>query len=169
MKPDSTRSPAKVAARGPEPHKRALDLLNSAANKTSRGASRELIRAFGIGLVEWRILRLLGPHGTSTANLIGADLDLDKAAISRSLATLERLGWISRVPHPKDGRTRPLGLTPSGVDLYWRVAPVAQARERELFEGFTAEDISALSRLLERLYDNAARTAAREDDSRPLD
>ena len=54
---------SKAAARQPEPHTVAHTLLIAAANKSSRGASRALLRSFGIGLVEWRVLRMLDTTG----------------------------------------------------------------------------------------------------------
>lgn len=163
MKVGSTSARSKVAARRSEPHGLAHDLLVTAANKAARGASRALLNQFGIGLVEWRILRLLGGDSQTAASRICSELDLDKAAVSRSLAVLERLGCISRTADLRDGRTRVLGLTPGGVALHRRVFEVADRRERGLFKGFAPEDIAALTRLLGRLHDNAVEMIRRDE------
>jgi DNA-binding MarR family transcriptional regulator len=167
MKAGSTSVRSKAAARRSEPHSLTHDLLIAAANKASRGASRALLKTFGIGLVEWRILRLLGGEGQTAASRICAELDLDKAAVSRSLAVLEELGCISRTADVRDGRTRLLGLTPPGVILHRRVVKVAEARERGLFAGFSAQELATLSRLLGRLHENAAEMI-RRDEATPI-
>ena len=154
----------KPAARQPEPHAVAHTLLIAAANKSSRGASRALLRAFGIGLVEWRVLRMLALDGQSAATRLCVELDLDKAAVSRSLSTLEQLGCISRAPDARDARTRRLGLTPGGSALYRRIVKVADARERGLFAGFSPEEIATLTGLLDRLHRNAVEMN-REDEA----
>ena len=141
---------------GAGPHTHAYDLLTGAANKVSRGASRAFIRRFGVGLVEWRILRLLQAHGETAANEVSNVLELDKAAVSRSLALLEQRGCVSRSTDRRDARRRLLGLTPGGASLQRRMAKVAEARAQGVFEGFNASDEATLVGLLQRLYDNAA-------------
>jgi DNA-binding MarR family transcriptional regulator len=141
----------------------AHDLLIASANKSSRGASRALLKSFGIGLVEWRILRLLGGDGETAASRICTELDLDKAAVSRSLAVLERLGCIARKADARDGRTRLLGLTPGGVALHRRVVEVADRRERGLFKDFGSDEVVTLTGLLRRLHDNAAEMIRRDE------
>jgi len=163
MKAGSTSARSKAAAGRSEPHSLAHDLLIAAANKSSRGASRALLKQFGIGLVEWRILRLLGGEGETAASRICAELDLDKAAVSRSLAVLERLGCISRTADARDGRTRALSLTTGGVALHRRVLEIADRRERGLFKGFAPEDIAQLSGLLGRLHENAVEMIRRDE------
>jgi DNA-binding MarR family transcriptional regulator len=163
MKAGLTSHRHKATARRAEPHRVAHDLLISAANKSSRGASRALLSQFGIGLVEWRILRLLGGEGQTAATRICTELDLDKAAVSRSLTVLERLGAISRTADLRDGRTRVLGLTKAGVALHRRVVDVADRRERGLFKDFSAGDVAILTDLLARLQGNAVEMIRRDE------
>lgn len=163
MKAGSTPARSKAAARRSEPQSLAHDLLIAAANKVSRGASRALLKTFGIGLVEWRILRLLGGDGKTAASRICTELDLDKAAVSRSLAVLERLGSISRAADARDGRTRLLGLTPAGLDLHRQVVAVADRREKALFKGFAPEDVVTLAGLLRQLHENATEMIRRDE------
>ena len=158
---------SKAAARKPEPHTVAHTLLIAAANKSSRGASRALLRSFGIGLVEWRVLRMLAVEGQSAATRLCAELDLDKAAVSRSLSTLEQLGCISRAPDARDARTRRLGLTAAGSALYRRIVKVADARERGLFAGFNPEEITTLTGLLDRLHRNAVEMNREDETPQP--
>lgn len=141
---------------GAGPHTLAYDLLTSTANKVSRGASRAFIGEFGVGLVEWRILRLLQARGATAANEVSSVLELDKAAVSRSLALLEERGCILRSADLKDARRRLLALTPGGASLQRRMAKVAAARAQAVFRGFDDGDQAALIGLLQRLYDNAA-------------
>ena len=141
---------------GAGPHTHAYDLLTSTSNKVSRGASRAFISKFGVGLVEWRILRLLQAGGETAANKVSSILELDKAAVSRSLALLEQRGCISRSTDRNDARRRLLGLTAGGASLQRRMAKVAEARAHGVFKGFAEDDEATLIGLLQRLYQNAA-------------
>ena len=47
-------------------------------------------------------------------------LGLSRAALSNTLANLERAGWMTVKPHSDDGRRKRLSLTPAGADMHRR-------------------------------------------------
>ena len=147
------------------PHSHAYDLLASTTNKISRMTSRVFNQQFGVGLLEWRILRLLCCEGELVANDISRILEADKAGVSRSVTFLEERGWISRSADVNDARRRLLDLTPSGASLQRRLAKVAQALSKDVFAGVSETDEAALVALLQRLSANATELM-RSDGSR---
>ena len=130
-------------------------LISSIANKISRGGSRVYLRLFGIGIIEWRILAVLSGNPQCAANVICNAIELDKAAASRSVQVLERLGYIQAAADPADARKRTLSLTASGTALYRRALKVALLREQQLLAGFTDHEREMLLGLLRRMHANA--------------
>jgi DNA-binding MarR family transcriptional regulator len=129
--------------------------ISSIANKISRGGSRVYLKLFGIGIIEWRILSTLAHSPQSTANAICAAIDLDKAAASRSIQVLERLGYVGTATDPDDGRKRTVSLTPPGQALHDRAVKVALQREQQLLAGFTDGERETFLSLLRRMHSNA--------------
>jgi DNA-binding MarR family transcriptional regulator len=129
--------------------------ISTIANKISRGGSRVYLRLFGIGIIEWRILNVLAGQSGATAQSVCNKIDLDKAAASRSLQVLERLGYVTADAHPSDARKRTLSLTIAGRALHARVLPVAAEREQHLLQGFTEAEQEILLNMLRRMQANA--------------
>jgi DNA-binding MarR family transcriptional regulator len=129
--------------------------ISSIANKISRGGSRVYLRLFGIGIIEWRILSVLAHNPQSTANVICSAIDLDKAAASRSIQVLERLGYVATATDPGDGRKRTISLTPAGQALHDRAIKVALLREQHLLAGFDERERDVFLSLLKRMHANA--------------
>jgi DNA-binding MarR family transcriptional regulator len=129
--------------------------ISSIANKISRGGSRVYLKLFGIGIIEWRILSVLANSPQSTANAICAAIDLDKAAASRSIQVLERLGYVGTATDPGDGRKRTVSLTSAGQALHDRAIKVALRREQLLLAGFNDAEREVFLSLLKRMHANA--------------
>ena len=129
--------------------------ISTIANKISRGGSRVYLRLFGVGIIEWRILYVLADSTVATAQAICNKIDLDKAAASRSIQVLERLGYVTTQLDPKDGRKRALSLTPEGVILHDKILKVSLQREQRLLSGFSEAERELFLGLLRRMHANA--------------
>ena len=130
--------------------------LSSVGNKLSRGASRTYLKAFGVGVNEWRLLANLTVRGNASAGEICQASGIDKAAASRAVTRLEQLGCIVATEDPADGRSRTLTLTEAGQALHDRIIVVALQREAALLDGIDARDRDRLIGLLQTLYRNVA-------------
>ena len=53
------------------------------ANKLGRGASRNYLKVFDVGVETWRCLVLLAIHTSITAQEVSQVLGMDKASVSR--------------------------------------------------------------------------------------
>ena len=84
-------------------------------------------------------------------------LHMDDPTASRVVGalTLRRLARVQ--PHPTDRRRRRLGLTPAGVALARRVAPIALEVRRAVEEGFTPGEKACLQSLMRRVIENVER------------
>lgn len=131
-------------------------LLTVLANKLSRGASRQYLAEFGIGIVEWHALALLAAEPNCLANRICQVTSLDKAAISRALATLLNHSLVrSRIVSRKDPRRRLWRLTTQGEEVHLAILNRALARERVLIAGISTFDLDVALRVMRRMNQNA--------------
>jgi len=88
------------------------------------------------------VFQAIGPHGCTAAEL-GRRLGVSKQAAGKTVESLERLGYLERVPDPADARARLVRLTPHGID--------ALARSARIFDELRAQWATALGR--DRLRD----------------
>lgn len=110
---------------------------------------------FGIGIPEWRVLATVGEFGSITAKAIGLHAHMSKVKVSRAAASLEGRGLISRNANPEDMREAFLILTPPGRAMYDEIARLALDYAARLTEGFTAQELTLLDGLLDRLLARA--------------
>jgi DNA-binding MarR family transcriptional regulator len=137
-----------------------LFLTTAFANKLSKGASRRLKRALGIGLMEWRVVCNLGAEPGRSAVRIAEVSGVDKSVVSRAVAELERQGLITAQVEPP-GRQTALRLTPVGQALHDKGVLRADERELRLLDGFSPEEQDRLVDFLKRLTANLERLEER--------
>ncbi len=135
-------------------------LIGAIANILSIGGSRLYRRLYNIGLTEWRLMWILAIAPRITAQRASQIMGVDKAAISRALAGLERRRLVRVLPNPADSRERLIELSPSGVELHSKIIVIAKERERRLLAPFTGDEIRILTRLLQRMQANAVNVNA---------
>lgn len=122
--------------------------LVSVNNPLSRGASQHYLRAFGIGIVEWRVLSMLADKPGIPASTICSVISLDKGATSRALNRLDRAGYLVHEARGRDPRKKVWWLNRAGYDLHDRVLEVALERERDLISGVDPDDLEAFLRVM---------------------
>jgi DNA-binding MarR family transcriptional regulator len=82
--------------------------------------------------------------------------------MTKLLDRLEAKGLIERHPNPGDRRSVVIALTEHGRALAPRLAPVFGRITKQLFSGFSTDEIGVLTTMLERMRGNlAGRTTAR--------
>jgi DNA-binding MarR family transcriptional regulator len=133
-------------------------LLTFVANRLTNSASATYRRLFGIGVLDFRVMVMLALEPGVSGARIAEVIDLDKAAVSRTLRSLEKRGLISAAAG--HGRARILRLTAAGETLYNEVEKLAQQRERVLLADLPPEDRETLRRLLRQLLLATARVAS---------
>jgi DNA-binding MarR family transcriptional regulator len=134
------------------------------ANSLSRAASRYYRKRYGIGVVEWRLVMLIGQAVETRANRICGETELDKGAVSRSLAVLQRLGLVGIEEDGTDSRRNNITLTPKGRDLRDEMVPIALDRQSELVANLTQAEIETLIDLIDRLQASVAAGEALADE-----
>ncbi len=138
-------------------------MIGIIANQWSRSASTHYRRNFGIGIVEWRLMVVLAAAPWITAAQVDEMIGMDKAAVSRSVRELQKLGAVTLRPDEADPRRREMALTEAGRALYDRVVVAAIERERRALSCLTPEECQVLVDLLGRLQRNMAAIDAAPD------
>ncbi len=140
--------------------------LSIASNAVSSLISERYRKRFGLKILEWRVMAVMGDAGLRGELLTQSALTqatlMDKVAVNRSCKVLEDRGLIARAPNARDGRSHLLELTDEGRAIHAEVMPLAQATESELFAGFSTEEEQQLRELLQRMRERAADLASDE-------
>jgi DNA-binding MarR family transcriptional regulator len=125
--------------------------LTYLAGKISTGASAIYRPKFGVGITDWRIMAMLASAPWISAARICTVTGLDKAAVSRSVRTLQQMGAIDVRQDASDQRRQTIALTRKGVALHDRIVQLAITREQKLMAGFSAAERRTLTEFLLRL------------------
>lgn len=121
-----------------------------------QGLARQYADEFGLGIPEWRTLALVGQHAEVTAARVVVETPMDKATVSRAVASLAERGLVRRVPHPGDRRATVLRLSAEGTAVFEAVAERALRYEAGLLAALTDEERAQLDALLSKLAGVAA-------------
>ncbi len=128
--------------------------LTFVANKLGRGASRNYLKVFDVGVETWRCLVLLAIHTSITAQRVSQVLGMDKGAVSRCFKGMQARKLITMGLDAADGRVRIATLTPAGRALHDEIRDMALERERALLSVLSEPERDTLLRLLKRLHEN---------------
>lgn len=133
-------------------HEHVAMLIRAAANMVSTTGSRAVQTTHGFGVNDWRVLAAIAVQPGVRATELTEPLDLDKAALSRSVSLLTEKDWVRSVQMNK--RSRHLFLTAAGEEVYHELIPFAFERQELLLSGFGEEERALLVELLYRLLAN---------------
>lgn len=130
-----------------------------ARRRFSEGAAR-----YGIAEGQFPILMsLLHADGVSQDELAQHHL-LDKATIARSVARLEKLGYVERRPDEQDRRIKRVLVTAKARAVEPELLRMREEWSEVLAEGFSERQRADLLALLGRMVDNARRFVEEERD-----
>ncbi len=127
-------------------------LLVFLANKITNGASNLYRKNFGVGVIEWRCMGLIAIEPWASPNRICQVIGLDKAAVSRSIRSLEKKALVEVRSSSQRARFLEVALTETGCRLYDRMIQVAFEREGRLLADITPQEREALISMLNRMH-----------------
>jgi len=99
---------------------------------------------------QWRVLAILANFEPLAATEIGRISMLDKVAISRALAQLQRRGFVARRKIRDDRRVLDVTLTASGWRYYNDLVPQIKRQEQALRQVLDPSDLKRLFDMLEQ-------------------
>ena len=130
-------------------------LLHQVARDLATALDRRLA-PFGLTAQQAALLvHVSRQPGASPSQLMTA-LGTDTAGMTRLADRLVAKDLIERHPNPQDRRSVLIALTEQGQALAPRLGPVFGRVTRQLFNGFSADEVGALTAMLERMASNLA-------------
>lgn len=118
----------------------------------------------GVYQAQHRLLMEISHSPNVSQNDIARAMDVSAATVAVSLKKLEKGGYIHKEMDEGDNRLNKITITEKGNRVVAQSRQIIESTDRKIFEGFTEEDKSALSVLLQRLNANLARM---EDEIKP--
>lgn len=119
--------------------------------KLNAQASRILHKTSGITLTQWRVIALVGAAGQTQSSKLSKEAALDKGLLSRNLKTLIEQGVVASRTDSGDHRVQVLSLTDKGRAIFEKTLPVTRARQTQLREGLTDEELRVFHKVLDHL------------------
>jgi DNA-binding MarR family transcriptional regulator len=120
------------------------------------GRIEAVLKPFGLTFARYELLALLNftRSGALPMNKASALLQVHPTSVTNAVDRLQAAGLVVRSPHPSDGRTTLVELTPEGRSL---VESATAALNIGIFSrsGFAEEDVDQLIRILGTFRRNA--------------
>ncbi|MFG6475872.1 MarR family winged helix-turn-helix transcriptional regulator [Microbacterium sp. P06] len=95
-----------------------------------------------------------GPPYRATPSTLAAEAMITSSAVAQRLNRLVDLGFVTRAPHPQDGRGKLVALTAAGKRTLDEVLPDHLTTEEEALAPLSAAERRTLAELLGRLAEN---------------
>lgn len=119
-----------------------------------RNYLRPYISKLGLGSGQPKLLAYLNTHGPCQQTQLAKYFEIDRAAVSRMLETLERGGFLTRKTDEENRRADIIEITQKGKAACkaWKVH--CDEMEQVLLKGFGEEEKAAFAAYLTRAYQN---------------
>lgn len=111
----------------------------------------------GVYQAQHRLLMEISRNPNISQNEIAKIMDVSAATIAVSLKKLEKGGYINKVMDEEDNRLNKITVTEKGNRVVEQSKRIFESTDRKVFEGFTQEEKSTLSSLLQKLENNLDR------------
>jgi MarR family 2-MHQ and catechol resistance regulon transcriptional repressor len=112
---------------------------------------RDRICCHDVSVTQCYALEALIRRGPITLGELAAELYLDKSTASRVVGTLERKRYVTRSPHPTDGRAVLVRPTAAGERLYEMIRKDLIEEEKALLRDFEPRVRKAAAEIMARL------------------
>ena len=120
-------------------------------NLTARPFLAGMGKTHRLTLNEWRVMVVLASHPGSAATDIAEATGLDKMSVSRALSGLRQQARVLLRSDSNDQRRSHVSLSAAGRKLFALIGSHAMEREAELFNGVSAQELSAMGSTLDKL------------------
>lgn len=110
---------------------------------------------FGISVVDWRIIAILGTHSPLSAKSLAELTGMDPVGVSRAIDQLTNRKLVLRRTDSADRRRIALSLSSKGLEIYNQVVPYLYASETALVSELSVDDALALRRIMDRLVERS--------------
>ena len=116
--------------------------------------AQEMYQEFDLNKSQAGVLFTLHQSDSMSQKELAARLNVTPPSITASIQKMERDGYLTRHPDPKDQRVMRLSLTEKGKSCIQAVKDVADRMEEILFQGMSLEEKLLFRRLMIQAGDN---------------
>ena len=135
----------------PEDLPECLVFLLGKAYQKAHGDFKNRLKPYGLTNIQHLVLEGLWYKNGMTATEISRLLRLDKATLSGVIERMSETGWITRTPHPEDGRVHRIFTSEKADNLKTELIEERKAANEKILSRFSGEEREALKRLLREL------------------
>lgn len=143
--------------------------LSVITNRFGRNASAYFRRRYGIGIVEWRIIAVLGFQSPLSSQELAQRTDVDKAAVSRSLRSLEALELIRLKRTGSSSPRKLIYITDKGREIRERAMEDTLRRQEMVFADLDPEKLATFREVLKYLFAKTEETVRYYPPDRGVD
>ncbi len=130
---------------------RNLPRLLLQAREAVMGHTRPSLREHGLSDVQWRVLRVLGEHGTVETGRVAREAFILGPSLTGVLARMERDGLITRERDAADQRRTVVQATPAGRKLVKKLSTSIEAHYASMEKSLGKTQLAQLYGLLDEL------------------
>ncbi|MEV7728711.1 MarR family transcriptional regulator [Streptomyces sp. NPDC087917] len=110
---------------------------------------RETARLLGVNETDLRCLEILLATEEIVPGALGEQLGLTTGSVTAMLDRLEKLGYLTRGPHPTDRRRTLVRVTPEAAErVYALIAPFIEDSTRQVGQRYSAEQLELVADFL---------------------
>jgi homoprotocatechuate degradation regulator HpaR len=132
---------------------RNLPRLLLQARESVMAHTRPSLRVHGLSDQQWRVLRVLGEHGTVETGRVAREAYILGPSLTGVLTRMERDGLIRRERDPADQRRTVVEATPKGARLVERLSSAIEAHYQWLEKSLGKQKLTQLYQLLDELIE----------------
>jgi homoprotocatechuate degradation regulator HpaR len=130
---------------------RNLPRLLLQAREAVMAHTRPSLREHGLSDQQWRVLRVLGEHGTVDTGRVAREAYILGPSLTGVLARMERDGLVRRERDPADQRRTVVQATAKGLKMVERLSQSIEKHYRWLEQSLGTEKLAQLYGLLDEL------------------
>ncbi|MDB5715010.1 MAG: transcriptional regulator, MarR family protein [Sphingomonadales bacterium] len=138
------------------------------ANRISHMLERMYGELYGISVVDWRIIAILGTHFPLSAKALSELTAMDQVSVSRAIEQLTNKKLVLRRTDAADRRRVALRLSKNGLAIYNHVMPLLFASEAMLVSELSDEDAGSVRRIMEDLVERSGHLFGIDKDWRAV-
>lgn len=113
----------------------------------------EVMKPLGLYSSEWTVLNFVAKHDSFPQSDIAAALEIEGAAISKTLSKMEQKGLIVRTSS-QDKREKRISLTEKGRELYTLAAQAAGNHRSAVLAGLSRDDRQQMLSFIQSMLDH---------------
>lgn len=121
----------------------------------SNSVSQVYTECYDLSVSEWRVMAVLGPFQSMSANDITNRSSMNKVNVSRAVSRLRKRNFLKQDIDGDDRRRSVLHLTEEGKQAFSGLVPMVKQVEAQLLQGLTEDEIKTLLTLMAKIRANA--------------